>query len=72
MQRAGIGGQVQLRFVVDASGYPVNLCLLKSVEFNLDEAALEVIRESPKWVPAFQNGRNVKAYRVQPITFPDR
>jgi periplasmic protein TonB len=31
--------------------------------------AIRVIKDSPKWVPAQQNGRIVNAYRRQPITF---
>lgn len=31
--------------------------------------AIRVIRISPNWIPAFQNGRKVNAYRRQPITF---
>jgi periplasmic protein TonB len=31
--------------------------------------AIRVIKVSPKWIPAYQNGRKVSAYRRQPITF---
>jgi hypothetical protein len=31
--------------------------------------AIRVIKVSPKWIPAYQNGRKVNAYRRQPITF---
>lgn len=31
--------------------------------------AIRVIKDSPNWVPAKQNGRTVNAYRRQPITF---
>jgi len=31
--------------------------------------AIRVIKISPNWVPAQQNGRKVNAYRRQPITF---
>jgi periplasmic protein TonB len=30
---------------------------------------MRVIRKGPKWTPAIQNGKIVKAYRRQPITF---
>jgi protein TonB len=35
----------------------------------MEEEAIKVIKRGPDWVPAIQNGRNVKAYRKQPITF---
>ena len=31
--------------------------------------AIRVIKVSPNWIPALQNGRKVNAYRRQPITF---
>jgi hypothetical protein len=36
---------------------------------KLAEIAIASIKRGPKWKPAIQNGRNVKAYRRQPITF---
>jgi periplasmic protein TonB len=63
------GGRVMLRFVVNTIGEIENIFLEKSVEFVLDEAAIKVIRDSPLWTPAFQNGKNVRAYRRQPLTF---
>ena len=36
---------------------------------KLAEIAVNAIRKGPKWKPAVQNGRNVKAYRRQPVTF---
>ncbi|HQR02032.1 MAG TPA: hypothetical protein PLA61_14365, partial [Ferruginibacter sp.] len=30
---------------------------------------IEIIRNSPRWQPAIQNGKKVNAYHRQPITF---
>ncbi len=35
----------------------------------MEDEAIRVIKRGPKWTPAIQNGRNVNAYRKQPITF---
>jgi protein TonB len=37
----------------------------------MEQEALRVLRKAAKkkWIPAVQNGRPVKAYRSQPITF---
>jgi protein TonB len=35
----------------------------------MEEEAVRAIKWGPKWKPAIQNGRNVNAYRQQPITF---
>jgi len=43
--------------------------ILRSVEYSLDEEAIRIIKNSPKWRSAHQDGRLVKAYRRQPLTF---
>ena len=63
------GGEVKVMFVVNTAGKCIDVFLRKSVEFILDEEAIRVIENSPLWQPAYQNGRVVNAYRVQPITF---
>jgi protein TonB len=35
----------------------------------MEDEAAKIIKKGPKWTPAQQNGRQVKAYRKQPITF---
>ncbi len=64
----GKKGMIKIGFVVDVNGIPVDLRILKSIEYSLDKEALRLIKESPKWKPAFQKGRKVKAFRIQPIT----
>ncbi len=68
-QQSKTGGQVRVLFRINTAGNPVDIYLKKSVEFVLDEEALRVIRNSPKWIPAFQNGKALNAYRIQPVTF---
>src|SRR5262249_30826974 len=36
---------------------------------GMEEKVVEIIKKGPKWAPAIQNGKNVKAYRKQPVTF---
>jgi hypothetical protein len=35
----------------------------------MEEEAMRVIKSGPGWEPAQQNGKKVRAYRTQPITF---
>jgi len=63
------GGKVRVLFTVNTDGNKSNICLKKSVEFVLDEESIRIIRNSPAWIPAFQNGKPVNAYRIQPITY---
>ena len=63
------GGRVMVRFMVNTKGTTDHIYLEKSVEFVLNEASIKVIYDSPLWTPAFQNGKQVNAYRRQPLTF---
>lgn len=66
--RKKIEGTVLLQFIVDKQGNITDLQAL-SGDPILQEAALKAMAESPKWVPAVQNGRVVKSYKKQPIIF---
>lgn len=63
------GGTVYVQFIIDTVGKVQNIFIKKSVEYALDEEAKRVIEKSSEWNPAFQNGKFVKAYRIQPISF---
>jgi protein TonB len=58
-----------VQFVVDKEGNISDVRPLSSHGFGMEEEAMRVIKKGPKWSPAVQNGRQVKAYRKQPITF---
>ncbi|HJU45260.1 MAG TPA: TonB family protein [Chitinophagaceae bacterium] len=64
----GIEGTVLIEFVVDIDGTISNIEAISGPE-ELREAAIRTIKKSGKWIPAIQNGRNVKTYKRQPITF---
>lgn len=64
-----IFGTTMLQFIVDVDGRLTDIKVVKSVDPELDEIALDIIRQSPKWEPAVQYNRKIKAYRKQPITF---
>lgn len=67
-EKMGKSGTVKIFFMVDSDGSLKDLRLYKSVEYSLDEEALRLISKSPKWEPARQMDKPVKAYRIQPIT----
>jgi len=62
------GGTVNVRFVINISGKPVDISILHSVEFSFDEEAMRVVSLLNDWMPANDKGRKVNAYRIQPIT----
>jgi len=79
LQDDGRSGTVVVQFIVDKEGQVSEVRALPCGEAGvanclssgskLAEVAVNAIRRGPKWKPAVQNGRNVKAYRRQPVTF---
>ncbi len=60
---------VMIQFVVDVDGSVSDIRPLTSLGYGMENEAIRVLRKATKWEPAFQNGRQVKAYRRQPVTF---
>jgi len=58
-----------VQFVVDKEGNISDVKALTTHGYGMEEEAIRTIKKGPKWNPAIQNGRQVKAYRKQPITF---
>lgn len=61
--------KVQIKFVVDVDGTISDLVPLTNVGYGMEQEAMRVIKQSKKWVPAFQNTKHVKAYHIQNIVF---
>jgi protein TonB len=61
--------QVIVRFVVSKDGSISDVQAETKHGYGMEDEALKIIKRGPKWTPALQNGRNVNAYRRQPITF---
>jgi protein TonB len=60
---------VWVQFIVDKEGVISDVKPLTSHGYGMEAEAAKIIKKGPKWTPAQQNGRQVKAYRKQPITF---
>ena len=58
-----------VQFVVDKEGNISDVKALTNHGYGMEDEAMRAIKKGPKWNPAVQNGRQVKAYRKQPITF---
>jgi len=63
-----IQGSVMVQFVVDVNGVVSDVTALSGPK-ELQPVAIAVIRKSGQWTPAIQNGRKVKSYKKQQITF---
>lgn len=65
----GIEGRVMVEFTIKETGKIEEVKLLESVVGSIDHEALRLVKNMPKWVPAFQNGV-AKSVRYQlPIKF---
>ena len=60
---------VIVKFVVSKDGSLSDITCESDPGFGICEEAKRVIKRTKNWTPAIQNGRNVNAYRRQPITF---
>jgi periplasmic protein TonB len=63
-----IQGTVIVQFIVDKAGNVSDVEAVSGANELRDEA-VRVIKKSGQWTPAVQNGRQVKSYKKQPITF---
>ncbi len=61
--------QVVVKFIVSKDGSISDVQAETKHGFGMEDEAVKIIKRGPKWTPALQNGRNVNAYRRQPITF---
>jgi TonB family C-terminal domain len=64
-----IRGKVVLSFVVEKDGSVSNVNVLKGVNPLLDNEAVKVISESPKWSPGLQRGQPVRFRYLIPLDF---
>lgn len=58
-----------IRFVVEKDGSLSDIKAETKTGYGTEQEVIRVIKRSPKWKPAKQYGRFVRAYRRQPITF---
>jgi protein TonB len=65
----GQAGTCEVQFIVDKEGNVSSVEALSMKGSKLAEVAVNAIKKGPRWVPAIQNGRQVKAWRRQKITF---
>lgn len=60
---------VMVRFLVEKDGSIDRVSTLNDPRFGLAQGASQVVKSGPKWNPGEQNGRKVRSYHTQPITF---
>ena len=68
-QKAGIEGRVVVSFIVEPNGSVSNVEIVRSVDTDLDQEALRVVRQMPKWKPGKHDGSTVRFKYHLPIKF---
>ncbi len=68
-RKKGIEGKVFLRFVVEKDGTIQTCKVIRSVDPLLDEEAVRVVLEMPRWEPARQEGKSVRIEYNLPVSF---
>jgi len=58
-----------MQFIVDKDGNISDIKSLTDLGYGMEEEVMRILKKSPKWSPAIQDGKPVKAYRKQPVTF---
>jgi periplasmic protein TonB len=61
--------QVIVQFIVSKDGSISDVKAVTDHGYGMEAEAIKIIKKGPTWKAALQNGRNVNAYRKQPITF---
>jgi TonB family protein len=65
----GLEGTSYVKFIVDEEGRVDEVEVIRSSHDILDQAAVDVIRNSPEWEPGKQRGKKVKVQFTVPMVF---
>ena len=68
-QEVGTQGRVFVRFVVNTDGTISDAVVVRSVDESLDQEAIRVVKNMPRWKPGMQNGKPVRVSYHIPINF---
>jgi periplasmic protein TonB len=60
---------VIVKFIVDREGSIYDVTAETHHGYGMENEVKRVIQIGPKWIPAMQNGKPVKALKRQPVTF---
>ena len=60
---------VVLQFIVRKNGSITDVNATSNNGYGMEEEAIRVLKNSPKWIPASQNGHIVNAYKIEVIPF---
>lgn len=65
----GISGKVYVQFVIEKDGSVTQVQVIRSVDRDLDNEALRVVKSMPKWKPGRQQDKAVRVKYTVPVNF---
>ena len=65
----GVSGTVYMQFTVSTAGYVIDVKVIKGVHPDIDDEAIRVIKNSPRWTAGKQRGRAVPVIMSLPMKF---
>jgi protein TonB len=68
-RRMGLEGKVFVQFLINKNGDLVDPKVIRGISDEIDQEAIRVIKNGPKWKPGRQRGRPVTVKVVIPLTF---
>jgi TonB family protein len=68
-EKMGIEGKVYVLFNVEKDGTITNVKVGKSVDPDLDQEAVRLVKGMPKWEPGKMKGEPVRVSYLMPINF---
>ena len=64
----GLNGKVYVQFVIEKDGSLTDIKIIRDIGHGTGQEAVRVLKNSPKWIPAKQNGRPVRILYSLPIS----
>lgn len=65
LERKKAYGRVLVQFVVERDGSIGNISLVNSSGTELDDVVLKIMNDCPRWTPAIQHDKPIRAFRRQ-------
>lgn len=59
---------VIIQFIINKDG-TLDVEALTNFGYGMEEEVIRAVKKSPLWIPAEQDGKKIRSYRKQPITF---
>lgn len=67
-EEEGLKGKVYVSFVVEKDGTLTDIKVIRDIGYGTGKEAIRVLKSSPKWSPAEQNGKKVRCAYTLPIS----